>query len=543
MSVGSISSVALKERLIAGVELALLDVREQGVHYQGHPFFACSLPLSRLELMVHDLVPRQSVPLVLLDGGNEGLAERAAAKLAGLGYTDIAILEGGCAGWKAAGGELFSGVNVPSKAFGEFIEHHYDTPRVPPAEIEQLIASGRKLVILDSRPYDEYHRMNIPGGIDAPGAELVYRIHDLAPDPDTLVVVNCAGRTRSIIGCQSLRNAGIPNPVVALKDGTMGWELAGFECERGSTHVAPAPSAAGLAQAQAAAAGVARRFEVKFAQRDQVEAWQKDAARSLFLLDVRTREEFEARRIAASRHAPGGQLVQATDEYVGVRASRIVLIDPARVRSVMTASWLNQMGWEEVYVLEPEGADGFAGWSTASGPRATPATLPAEAQNWPTIAPAALHALQASPDPARKLLVLDFSTSLKFRARHVPGAWWAVRSRLQEARTKCGAAVHVVLTAEDERLARLAAPEAAALWPDAKVEVLAGGTPAWLAAGFPAEATLAQSTTTHDDVWYKPYDHEHETDYEKHARAYLEWEVALVEQIRRDATIRFKAYA
>ncbi len=546
MSVGSISTIitsaTLRERLIAGVELALLDVREQGVHYQGHPFFACSLPLSRLELMVHDLVPRQSVPLVLLDGGNEGLAERAAAKLAGLGYTDIAILEGGCAGWKAAGGELFSGVNVPSKAFGEFIEHHYDTPRVPPSEIEQLIASGRKLVILDSRPYDEYHRMNIPGGIDAPGAELVYRVHDLAPDPDTLVVVNCAGRTRSIIGCQSLRNAGIPNPVVALKDGTMGWELAGFECERGSTHVAPAPSAAGLAQAQAAAAKVARRFEVKCAQRDQVEAWQKDAARSLFLLDVRTREEFEALRIAASRHAPGGQLVQATDEYAGVRASRIVLIDPARVRSVMTASWLNQMGWEEVYVLEPEGADGFAGWSTASGPRATPATLPAEAQNWQAIAPAALNALQSASAASGNLLILDFSTSLKFRARHVPGAWWAVRSRLQQARATCGAAAHVVLTAEDERLARLAAPEAQALWPDAKVQVLAGGTPAWLAAGFAAEATLVQSTTTHDDVWYKPYDHEHETDYEKHARAYLEWEVALVEQIRRDPTIRFKAY-
>ena len=147
--------------------------------------------------------------LALLDGGGEGLAERAAAKLAELGYTDVAILERGCAGWKAAGGELFSGVNVPSKAFGEFVEHHYATPRVPPQEIRRLIDAGRKLLILDSRPYEEYHRMNIPGGIDAPGAELVYRVHDLAPDQDTLVVVNCAGRTRSIIGCQSLRNAGI----------------------------------------------------------------------------------------------------------------------------------------------------------------------------------------------------------------------------------------------------------------------------------------------------------------------------------------------
>src|SRR3546814_14009942 len=81
---------------------------------------------------------------------------------------------------------------------------------------------------------DEYHKMNIPGGIDVPGAELVYRVRDLAPDPDTLVVVNCAGRTRSIIGCQSLINADLPNKVMALRNGTMGWHLAGLDVERGA---------------------------------------------------------------------------------------------------------------------------------------------------------------------------------------------------------------------------------------------------------------------------------------------------------------------
>src|SRR3954462_10137962 len=104
----------LKKRLLGDNELALLDAREQDVHYRGHPFFACSAPLSRLELMIDDLVPRRSVPVVLLDGGDEGLAERAAARLRELGYTDVALLEGGCAAWRAAGGELFSGVNVPS---------------------------------------------------------------------------------------------------------------------------------------------------------------------------------------------------------------------------------------------------------------------------------------------------------------------------------------------------------------------------------------------------------------------------------------------
>jgi rhodanese-related sulfurtransferase len=365
-----ISAKHLSERLGGTDELALLDVREQGVHYRGHPFFACSAPLSRLEMMVEDLVPRRSAPLVLLDGGNEGLAGKAQARLRELGYTDVSILEGGCEAWKASGGELFSGVNVPSKAFGEFVEHQYETPRILAGELKKLIDEKKKLVILDSRPFEEYHRMNIPGGIDAPGAELAWRVHDIAPDPDTLVVVNCAGRTRSIIGCQSLRNAGIPNRVVALKDGTMGWELAGFKVERGSTRVAPAPSEEGRKRARAVADGVAKKFAVKFASSSQVRDWQSGQTRSLYLLDVRSREEFEAKRIAGSRHAPGGQLVQATDEYIGVRNSRVVLVDPERVRSVMTASWLNQMGWEEVYVLEPEGADGFAGWPTESGPRA-----------------------------------------------------------------------------------------------------------------------------------------------------------------------------
>src|SRR6185436_18490535 len=194
----------------------------------------------------------------------------------------VGVLDGGCAGWRAAGGELFSGVNVPSKAFGEFVEHDYGTPRIPAEELSSLKKENHKLVIVDSRPFEEYHRMNIPGGIDVPGAELAWRIHDLAPDPETLVVVNCAGRTRSIIGCQSLRNAGIPNRVVALKDGTMGWELSGLQCERGSTSMAPSPSPAGGAKARAAADRVAKQFEVKFATRAQVQAWQRDTSRTLF---------------------------------------------------------------------------------------------------------------------------------------------------------------------------------------------------------------------------------------------------------------------
>jgi rhodanese-related sulfurtransferase len=514
----AIDVTQLRQKLAGDGELALLDAREQGVHYRGHPFFACAAPLSRLELLIDDLVPRRSAPVVFLDGGNEGLAEQAAARLEALGYGDVSVLSGGCAAWQAAGGELFRGVNVPSKAFGEFIEHEYETPRIPPQELKRLLDGNGKLVVLDSRPLEEYRRMCIPGGVDVPGAELVWRARELAPDPDTLIVVNCAGRTRSIIGCQSLRNAGIPNRVVALKDGTMGWELAGFVAEKGASRVAGPPSEQTRAWARQAAAQVAKRFRVHFVEPATVRQWQRDESRTLYLLDVRSREEFEAGHLAGSRHAPGGQLVQASDEYVGVRNARVVLIDPEGVRAIMTASWLNQMGWNDVHVLER--LDGF---DIERGSRA-PRVLGLE--QWPTV---------REPEGA----VLDFSTSLRFYFRHIPGAWWVVRSRLDEARTKIDAPF-LTLTSDDSILAHLSASDVAKLWPDAQVRVLEGGNDAWFARGGVAESGVERATTTRDDVWYKPYDHS--SDYEKHARDYLAWEVALVEQIKREPAIRFREF-
>ena len=405
---------------------------------------------------------------------------------------------------------------MPSKAFGEYVEHRYETPRITAGELERLKKSGKEIVILDSRPFEEYQRMCIPGGVDMPGAELAYRVHDAVPDPHTLVVVNCAGRTRSIIGCQSLRNAGISNPVVALKDGTMGWELAGYESERGASRRAPEPSAEGVAKAQAAAEQVARRFGVKFADAGMLHRWRAESTRTTYLLDVRTREEFEAGHIAVSRHAPGGQLVQATDEYVAVRHARLVLIDPQRVRAVMTASWLIQMGWHDVYVLPS-----MAGFEIDKG----------------AYKPSIFGLRQWQTTREARGAVLDFSTSLRFHYKHIPGAWWVVRSRLAEARQKIGEQKTLTLTSEDGVLAHLAGPEVQALWPTAEILVLEGGNTVWPG---PWEEGHERSTTVRDDVWYKPYDHE--AGFEKHAREYLQWEVELIEQIKRDPTIRFHSF-
>ena len=218
-------------------------------------------------------------------------------------------------------------MHVPSKAFGEVIEHACETPSIGASDLDALMRSGADLKVLDSRPFDEYSRISIPTGIDVPGAELVLRVRDIVPSPDTTIVVNCAGRTRSIIGAQSLIDAGVPNKVMALRNGTMGWHLAGLKCDHGKDARFPEVSSGGLAWAKQAAQAVADKFGIARIDRATLERFRADDTRTTYVFDVRDPAEYRAGHLPGALSAPGGQLVQATDTYAGTLGARIVLTD------------------------------------------------------------------------------------------------------------------------------------------------------------------------------------------------------------------------
>jgi predicted metal-dependent enzyme (double-stranded beta helix superfamily)/rhodanese-related sulfurtransferase len=354
-----ISAEAVRQKLLLGEEIAIIDVREEAEFALGHPLFAAQIPLRRLELEAPWRLPRRDVQVVVYDNGEgpagASLAEDARAQLLGLGYRNALVLQGGLSGWRAAGYELFQDVNSYSKAFGELVEHRRHTPSLPAEEVQALLAAEADAVVLDARRFDEFNTMSIPTGISVPGAELVLSAPALAPRPETTIIVNCAGRTRSLIGTQSLINAGLPNRIVALRNGTIGWTLAGQRLAHGKAARAPEADEAALAEAQRRSRAVADRAGVKRLRSADLTALQRDSSRTLYRFDVRQPELFAAGHLPGFRSAPGGQLVQETDHYAPVRGSRIVLADDFLVRADMTASWLAQMGWE-VYVLE----DGYA---------------------------------------------------------------------------------------------------------------------------------------------------------------------------------------
>jgi rhodanese-related sulfurtransferase len=534
----------VRAALLERDEIALLDVREEDSYAQSHPLWAANLPAARVELDAWGRIPRLETRIVLYgdsDGRSNptGDVELAAMRLQSLGYTNVSRLAGGLRGWRDAGGELFRDVNVPSKAFGEWVDAFRGTPSLPADEVYRLIANGADVVILDARRFDEYRTMSIPGAISVPGAELVLRVRDLAPDPKTRVIVNCAGRTRSIVGTQSLVNAGIPNPVAALRNGTIGWTLAGLTLERGACRrFAPASEGARRA-ARTDARAVAARAGVQRIDGERLANWQADRRRTTYCFDVRTPEEYAVGHRRGFRGAPGGQLVQETDVHAPVRGARLVLADDdgggrargdASVRADMTASGLAQMGWE-VAVLDARApaSDGFETGADAPPRPPRPAIR--------SVAPIALAQWMAKGEAA----VVDVDSSANHVRAHVPGAWFALRSQLEQALRSIAPVRHCVLTDAADTLAPYAAEDIRRLLgEDSAIQVwtLAGGTTAWAASGRPLQTGESLLVSPCIDRYRRPYEG---TDNAHSAmQAYLDWEYGLVAQLERDGTHHFR---
>lgn len=511
-----IDASTVKAWLSDGSEIALLDVREHGQYGAGHPFFAVPLPYSRFELGLPTLVPNPAVRLVLYDDG-DGVAASAAGRAHTLGYGNVRVLTGGARGWHNAGYTLYRGVNVPSKTFGELVAHARGTPRVSPQALQAMLDRGDELAIIDGRPLAEYRKMSIPGGICCPNGELALRIRDIVPDPETAIVVNCAGRTRSIIGAQTLIDFGIPNPVYALENGTQGWFLAGLALENGaSRRYGDRGERHDTVALQARARELAKARGVAWVEPATAQAWLSETSRTTYLFDVRTAEEFAAHSAPGFVHAPGGQLIQATDQWVGVKGARLVLVDDELVRAPVVAGWLRQLG-HEACVL--------AGGVTAASTWAWVRDL------WPPDLP--VPPPMAASDVARGLAdgalqMIDLRPSMTYRAGHTPQAIWSTRPRIAAA-AAAGPTKPVVLVADDASAAALAGRDLAeAGFND--LRLLAGSYAAWRDAGLPVVATPHYPVDADciDFLFFAHNRHDGDADA---AREYIAWETGLLDQL------------
>ncbi len=512
-----VAPATLKSWLHDKKEIALVDVREHGQYGEEHLFYVISAPYSKLELEVQRLVPRKTVRLVLVGDDANELTARAAHRLTQLGYTEIYLLDGGITQWKLAGYQVFAGVNLPSKAFGELAEHAFHTPRITAQALNAKIAANEDIVILDGRPYSEYQKMSIPTAACCPNGELPLRIDDLVVRPETTIVINCAGRTRSIIGAQTLINLGIKNNILALENGTQGWYLADLKLDHGATQKYPEiANPKNLLAQQVRAKALAEKNNVMFVDGVMVERWLTDETRTTFLCDVRSPEEFVRGTIPKAQHTPGGQLVQATDQFIGVRGARLIVFDEENVRAPAMASWLAMMGWE-VAVL----TNAFSHQWTVK-PEHLHAGQKRQADQWTVISAEQLNSAQASAT-----LYLDIRPSIKYREAHLKNFIWSLRPKLNTLPSLTGA--RVILVADDLALAELAALELSESGAS-QIQINKDTVQQWQAAGLELTASPT-SPSDEESIDYLFFVHDRHEGNRAAAMRYLEWEINLLNQI------------
>jgi rhodanese-related sulfurtransferase len=511
-----ISPADTAELMASDALFAVFDVRERGEYNERQIPDATSLPRSQIEFRIGELVPNRKVSIVVYDEGGRR-AGLAADTLTELGYHDVAILQGGLVAWQSQGRDTVSGVNVPSKAFGERVHHDRQVPDLPPEELKALLDRKSDLTIVDVRTPEEYGRFCIPGGINVPGGDLILWAEELSHKP--AVIVNCAGRTRSIIGTAALRRLGLRN-VRALRNGTMGWLLAGYELESKPTGRAAMPEI--NKQAFATAMRIANEEKITWTSAPELARLMERHVDGVnYIIDVRAEPEFAAGHIADSINVPGGQAVQRADDFVAVRNGRIVFVSNQSARAVMAAYWYRQMGFNNVSVLQ----GGLEAWQESGRPAVAGKDI-LEPLGWELAQRSArIVAAEELREPKTKAsLILDVGSSLDFENRHVAEAKWISRGWIDVKLPELfsNRAQHIVLTCADGRQSIFAARQLAqAGYRD--VWVLDGGVRSWLAAGLPIAAGLDDCLAKPNDVVLSPSIRGSKQD----MLNYLNWELKL----------------
>ena len=488
----------LRSLLSSHKEFALLDVRDAGSHNSAHIPGASLLPRHRIEYDLPALVPFPGAPLIFCDDA-ERQAPLAAVTARRMGYTRVSVLEGGINRWTSLDFPTEWGTNVPSKDFGERMEVEYGVPEIDSIELKRRIDSGEKLVIMDTRTPEEYQNFSIPGGRSVPNGELALHVTDILEEhgPGATVILNCAGRTRSIIGARALQRMGVPN-VYGLKNGTAGWVLAGLELETGADRLSlPQVSEEGEARAATYAGQAAMEDGVLFMDIDDLQDVMARASReTVYLVDVRREEEYRAGHVPGFRWFPGGQAVQRADDVAPVRNGLIIFACDGRVRSTLVASWFRQMGFPYVYALQ----NAVTQWAAQGNEleQGMPVTLPFGLED------ARARTKAVSPQAAASMTAtttIFVGTSTEFADGHVPGARWTPRGWLEFAIADVAPdkSAPVLVTCANGIDSALAGATLAEMG-YSDVSVLDGGMKAWRSEGLDVETGLSGVMTPPTDV-------------------------------------------
>jgi rhodanese-related sulfurtransferase len=529
----SITPEEVQQTIDSDEQVAVIDIREPLDYSFGHIKEGTPVPRRLLESRLLEVVPNKEIPVILCDQSGDR-APIDANWLCTLGYQDVSYIEGGIDAWMSAGldtvemqeGVYSTAFNRLSKEFGEQVQVERNVEQIHPDELKELLDDeDEDLLIADVRTPEEHCDMTIPGAVNLQSVDLCLYLNQLRNESQT-AVVHCAGRTRSIIGTASLEKLGFEN-VYELKNGTMGWDLAGYELEKEASRSISKKDLNEVynPEIESKAESLLTENDIPMISLDEFQDIRDADDRVVYSIDVRTKKEYGEGHIPHTLSIPGGQAIQTADEHIAVRNGTIVFISENHVRSSIVAYWFSEMGFDRVTVFKK----GIKAWRDAGLPIKTgqnqePLAEEAEVEEMVKYASAATVSDIIDLNASK---IINVGASMDFKSGHLPGAKWVPRYNLEMwlNNNDIDRDTPIVLTSKQGYIAMYTAAAIQHELNYENVHVLKGGTIRWEESGRPLEQSTDGLEFDPRDEIPLPYQ---QGDWAK--QAYLDWEEELGEK-------------
>ena len=317
------------------VPFCLIDCRERRDYVHGHWFGSNNIPLSILPIRLPFLCSDQDFPIYFLDWGDAAsvVALRLIEKL---GYQNVTPQKTTQPTEPVVG--YVQGEYVWSKAFGEIVAHQSDILEVTP---QQYMTDYQHAQLVDVRPAGEYNRFTLPSSVNLPNSLLLANMEQLGHNAD-MVLLHCAGRTRSIIGAHTIKAAGYRGDFGIFRGGTQAWEIDGFTREHGANR-----TIGENIESAESVANFLKQWQIPSTQIQPTEISAFIETKSDHLMfDV---SDDTANGVLVGENiikVSGTNLVQQTDRSIARYHLPILLIDNASgSRAAFAAYWLSRMGF------------------------------------------------------------------------------------------------------------------------------------------------------------------------------------------------------
>ena len=256
-----------------------------------------------------------------------------------LKYNRSFFIKGDYKIWKKYKFPLWAGEYTFSKAFGEWIEITSNIKNLYAKELYKIHKKNHNYLQIDARPKKEFEKFSLPQSVQCSGGELPCYINN-TENLRKNYIVHCAGRTRSIIAYQTLKDFNFKNKKYVLNGGTQNWVLNGFD-RKFKNQSKIKSIKINYKDDLKLANSIAKKFKIPSTQ-----IMNKQTNCYNFQINSEIKN---FKKIPGWKQVNATTLIQSTDKFISSTNTKILIFSNIPSSAVFTVIWLRRMGYQAIW--------------------------------------------------------------------------------------------------------------------------------------------------------------------------------------------------